>query len=62
MWAWGINVFDEDYKPWFATVVTCTLAILASLLPVYSIIISYPDFLMILKTTALWGVVLEVLL
>jgi hypothetical protein len=59
-WVWGLDVFDEDYKPWFATVVSCILTFLGSSLPVYSIVISYPDFLMMLKTTALWGIVLQV--
>jgi hypothetical protein len=59
-WAWGLDVFVEDYKPWFATIVTCTLAFLASLLSVYSIVISYPNFLMMLKTTTLWGALFQV--
>jgi hypothetical protein len=60
-WSWGLDVFDENYKPGVITFVTCTLAFLANTLPVYSIIIKYPDFMTMMKTTVFWGVVLQVL-
>jgi hypothetical protein len=60
-WSWGLDVFDENYKFEVNTFVTCTLAVLANILPVYSIIVKYPDFMAMLKTTALWGVSLQVL-
>jgi hypothetical protein len=61
MWCFGIDVFNEDYEVGLLTVVTSTIAVLGNVLPVYSIVIKYPDFMTMLKTTALWGVVLEVL-
>jgi hypothetical protein len=60
MWCFGVNVFDEGYKVGFLTVVIGTIAFLGNILPVYSIAVKYSDFMTMLKTMALWGVVLEV--
>jgi hypothetical protein len=60
MWCFGTDVFNEDFKVGFLSIVTCTLAFLGNILPVYSIAVKYPDFMTMLKTTALWGVILQV--
>jgi hypothetical protein len=60
MWCFGTDVFNEDFKVGVVTVITGTIAVLANVLPVFSIVVKYPDYITILKTTALWGVVLEV--
>jgi hypothetical protein len=60
MWCFGIDVFNEAYKVGILAIVNCFLAILSNILPAYSIAVKYPDFITMLKTTALWGVVLEV--
>jgi hypothetical protein len=60
MWGFGVDVFDDNYKPGILTAVTCTLTFLAHFLVLYTIVISYPDFMTVLKTTTLWGVYVQV--
>jgi hypothetical protein len=60
MWCFGVDVFDENYKPGILTVVTILIAFLANFSAAYTIVISYPDFMTMLKTTTLWGVCLQV--
>jgi hypothetical protein len=61
MWCFGVDVLDENYKPGILTLVTCFIAFLANFSAAYTIVISYPDFMTLLKTTTLWGVCLQVL-
>jgi hypothetical protein len=61
MKCFGVDVFDENYKPGFLTVVTCLIAFVANFSAGYTIAILYPDFMTMLKTTTLWGVCLQVL-
>ncbi len=56
----GVDVFNDAYKVDFLTIATCTIAVVANIFPVYSIVIKYPDFITMSKTTALWAVPLEV--
>jgi hypothetical protein len=57
----GIDVFDENYKPGILTALIITLAFLANFSDAYTIVISYPDFMTILKTTTLWGICIQVM-
>jgi hypothetical protein len=59
-WYFGIDVFDENYKPGILTIVTCLIAFVANFSATYTIVILYPDFMTMLKTTTLWGVCLQV--
>jgi hypothetical protein len=61
MWCFGIDVFDENYKPGILTALIITLAFLANFSDAYTIVISYPDFMTVLKTTTLWGICIQVI-
>ncbi len=61
MKCFGADVFDENYKPGTLTLVSCLMAFLANFSDAYTIVISYPDFMTILKTTTLWGICIQVI-
>jgi hypothetical protein len=56
----GVEVFDENYKPGILTLVSCIIDFLSNFSDAYTIVISYPDFMAMLKTSTLWGVSLQV--
>jgi hypothetical protein len=57
----GVDVFDENFKPGFLTVLMIASMILANFSYVYTIVISYPDFIAILKSMTLWGICIQVI-
>jgi hypothetical protein len=60
MWCFGVDVFDENYKPGILTLVSCMIAFVANFSDAYTIVILYPDFMTMLKTTTLWGICVQV--